>query len=265
MVAPYRIALREDLLARGAGQSYGEMAEQLMRDTVPTDEPVGLLILAFAVPDVVPGRPTASYLSHVCPGGPLAFAVCDQGRAAAFTGLRLAREYARAGDCARALLIVVEQAALHYDLVAPASVPAGHAAVALLLADADADAGAARLDALHQHPGVTPGQLGGLLAADIAAMSAGRAEVTLIMGASLADARQPALGALRAACPAGQVRVAPAGQPYTGVWWELAGALPGCAAQSTEGRVLLADYDPALRYLCLAAIDVQAATGPLAP
>jgi len=67
------------------------MAEALIRELVPADAPVDLIVLAFAVPDVRPGRATATYLSHVCPGNPLAFAVCDQGSAAAFTGLRLAR------------------------------------------------------------------------------------------------------------------------------------------------------------------------------
>ena len=88
------------------------MAEELIRSVVPPDEPVDVLVLAFAVPDARPGRATASYLSHVCPGEPLAFAICDQGSAAAFTGLRLIREYARTGGCARGLLLVVEQAIL---------------------------------------------------------------------------------------------------------------------------------------------------------
>lgn len=262
MIRPHQVQLREDLLGQGAGHSYGEMAEQLLRDTVSADEPVDLLILAFAIPDVIPGRATASYLSHVCPGGPLAFAICDQGRAAAFTGLRLAGEYQRAGDCARALLVVVEQAALHYGLVAPASVPDGHAAVALLLADA----GAARIEAVHQHPDISAGQLGDLLAAEIAAMSPQRPKATLIAGASLGAARPAALRALRAACAEGQVRVAQAGQPYTGVWWELAGALAGPpgAVEGVERTVLLADYDPELRYLCLAVMDIQAG-GSAAP
>jgi len=66
-------------------------------------------------------------------------------------------------------------------------------------------------------------------------------------GSSPGDAR-PAI--------VGQVRVAPAGQPFTGVWWELAGGLPTWTA---EGRLLLlAEYDPALRYLCLSAIDAGA-------
>jgi hypothetical protein len=83
--------------------------------------------------------------------------------------------------------------------------------------------------------------------------------VTLIAGHDLAclaglGAGSPHGEALRAIV--GPVRVAPAGQPSTGVWWELAGGLPTWTAEGR--RVLLAEYDPALGYLCLSAIDAGA-------
>jgi hypothetical protein len=127
------------------GHSYGEMAEALIGPAVAGDEPVDLLILAFSVHDLRPGRQTAAYLSDVTPGAPMAFAVCDQGSAAAFSGLRIAREYAASAGVRRALLIVAEQAALPYDC--PAPVPAEHRAVAMLYAvaaDGDRAAPAAR-------------------------------------------------------------------------------------------------------------------------
>ena len=89
-----------------AGQSYGEMAEALIGSVVSADEPVDLLVLAFAVHDLWPSRQTAAYLSGVTPGTPLAFAICDQGSAAAFSGLTIAREYAASAGVRRALLIV---------------------------------------------------------------------------------------------------------------------------------------------------------------
>ena len=61
------------------------------RDGLPP-RPVDVVILAFAVPDVRAGRTTATYRGAACPGDPLAFAVCDQGPAAAFTALRLAAD-----------------------------------------------------------------------------------------------------------------------------------------------------------------------------
>jgi hypothetical protein len=47
---------------------------------------------------------------------------------------------------------------------------------------------------------------------------------------------------------------APAGRPYTGVWWELAATMANDASDG-GGRVTLIDYDPALRYFCTASVD----------
>jgi hypothetical protein len=83
--------------------------------------------------------------------------------------------------------------------------------------------------------------------------------VTVIAGAQLAQK------ALSAARPVGaEVIVAPAGQPCTGVWWEVAGRLAGWA-ECGGRRVLVADYDPLAGSLCLAVIDVagSSAAGPM--
>ncbi|HVQ92782.1 MAG TPA: hypothetical protein VMU51_17240, partial [Mycobacteriales bacterium] len=137
MVGPYGVPLREDLLRTGSGHTYAQMAEALLPDVLAAGEPVDLLVLAFAIHDIRIGQTTAVYLSSICPGDPLAFAICDQGSAAAFTGLRLISEYASTGDCRRALLVVAEQSALHYQPAPvpgpPAPIPDRHAAVALLL------------------------------------------------------------------------------------------------------------------------------------
>ena len=126
-------ALFGEPLSPALGHSYGEMAEALIGPLVPADEPVDLLVLAFSIHDLRPGRQTAAYLSHVTPGAPMAFAICDQGSAAAFSALRIAREYASSAGIRRALLIVVEQAALPYDC--PVPVPSQHRGVAMLYGD----------------------------------------------------------------------------------------------------------------------------------
>lgn len=222
LARPYRTELRHDLLDRPSGHSYGEMAS-----AVAPGEPVDLVVLAYAVPDVRPGRATATYLSHVLPGGPLAFAVCDQGSAAAFTGLRLIRGYARDGACRRALLIVLEQATLHYEPAAPAAVPDGNVAVAVLCEES----AAARVADIQLHRGVTLDQAYALLAASNA--------TTVIAGAGLAELDLPMVDRVRRASP---------GRPFTGVWWELADEL-------SSGQVLLAEYDEKLGYLCTSTID----------
>src|SRR5438552_2253667 len=105
------------------GLSSASTLELLVLAAVPDGRPVDLLVLAFAIHDVRLGRATALYLSGVCPGEPMAFAVCDQGAAGAFTALRLVGEYARTAGCRRCLLLVVEQSALHYRPAGPAPVP----------------------------------------------------------------------------------------------------------------------------------------------
>jgi hypothetical protein len=234
LVRPYGTVLREDLFGAAFGQSYGEMAA-----AVAPGEPVDVVVLAYAIPDIRPGRATATYLSHVLPGNPLAFAICDQGSAAGFTGLRLVREYLGGDERRRALLIVVEQSALHYEPAAPAPVPDGHFAVALLCAAS----GPARVAAIDQHSGVGL-QLAPALLAESHAQAGSHAR-RAILGAGLAtvDLSTVDLSTVEL------VRRASPGRPCTGVWWELADEL------STGQPLLIAEYDATLGYLCLSTID----------
>jgi hypothetical protein len=250
MARPYAIevpaALFGDPPSPALGHSYGEMAEALIGPAVPPDEPVDLLVLAFSSHDLRPGRQTAAYLSHVTPGAPMALAICDQGSAAAFSGLRIAREYASSAGITRALLIVVEQAALPYDC--PVTVPSQHRGVAMLYGDGHYGDGAmpqARVAGLRQHPGVPPGAVAGLAAADLKELAAGHHAVGLVLS--------DALGAAWTAPAAGRVRVMPPGQPSTGVWWGLIDEFTSDAGH--PDLLVAADYDPHLRYLCLTAFD----------
>lgn len=224
LLRPYAMAVREDQLAAGNGQSYGEMAARLIADVADEDEPVDLLVLAFAVPDVQPGRATATYLSEVCPGNPLSFAICDQGAAAAYTGLRLVSEYVATGGCQRALLILVEQTTPLYDVAGPAPVPARSAGVALLCGFRPDATATGRLGAVEIRGDVSTETAVEHVAASRAA------GLTTIVGSGLSDVDPAAVAA-------------PTGQPFTGVWWrwaEPAGPAP----------VRLIDYDPHQRYLC---------------
>ncbi|HET9143137.1 hypothetical protein [Actinophytocola sp.] len=214
-----------------SGQSYGEMARELLAAVAPA-EPVDLLVLAFSIHDLWPGRATATYLSRLCPGTPLSFAVCDQGSAAPFTGLRIIRDY----GAPRALLIVVEQATLPYDSTAPT--PAEHRGVAMLFGAI----GGPRVTGLRQHPAVAPEAVAGQADRDVTELAAGSDGVRVV--------RSDALAAAWTGHP--DHTTVPAGQPTTGVWWHLADALTGSA-----GLVVAADYDPDLRYLCLAGIEVR--------
>ena len=66
----------------------------------------------------------------------MAFAICgDQGSMAAFSGLRIARAYASSAGIRRALLIVVEQAALPYSCPVVGCHRSTEAGVAMLYGD----------------------------------------------------------------------------------------------------------------------------------
>jgi hypothetical protein len=250
LVRPYGVPLRPDA---SGGHSYGEMLAGLIGGLVPPDQPADVLILGFAMPDVWPDRATATFLSHACPGTPLAFAVCDQGCAAGFTALRLARDYAAGGGCRRVLVALAEQARLDYDPPAPASVPARHAAFAMLCEPQPAPApavggpgkdGTPLLGAVRVLPGVAAGQVPAILRRELAALPVtgpGEEKRSLVLGEGLA----PLVGDV----PGWRSVPLPPGQPLTGVWRELAAwaAMPG------RGSLAIADYDPGLRYLCLAA------------
>jgi hypothetical protein len=247
MLRPYGLELAEDRLVEG--QSYGEMAGALLADHLTARDPVDLLVFAFAVPDVAPWRATACYLSHLCPGRPFAFAVCDQGVIAPFTGLRLIRDYAGAGGGQRALLVVAEQASMPYRQAAPAATPARHAVVALRW-DQGADRAAAgragraapsgRLERVRLHAGISRSRAARLLAGAAADLP-GTGGLTTVVGTGLAG------DAVASGLP-GRVVIAPPEQPGTGVWWEVAAGL--------SGMVLVADYDPGLGQLGLAAIEM---------
>jgi hypothetical protein len=153
MLDPYGLPLDEKLLESGAGQSYGEMAAALVAELIEPDELIDLLVVAFGIPDVWPGRATATYLSEICPGNPLSFAICDQGVASAYTALRLVGEYVRTGACGRALLLALEQPTLPYEVPAGVPVPGRAAAVGLVCA---AQPAAIAIGSVDVYAGVTP-------------------------------------------------------------------------------------------------------------
>ncbi|MER7578516.1 hypothetical protein [Kitasatospora sp. NPDC097691] len=224
LVRPYGLPLREDLLREGVGHSYEELAAGLLREALAEDEPVDLLILAFDTPDVRPGAPSSLALGRSVPGEPLAFAICDQGTAAAFTALRLAADHHRTGACRRAVVVLAEQTALHYRPSEPVPLPERHAAVVLVCEEAPG----AEL-AVRQATGAGPPE---------DAVRARAAE----LGARAVVVRDGGFDA-------GE----PPAQPFTGLWAQLAGHLPRWRRE--ERPVLLAGYDRRLGVLSTVALS----------
>lgn len=248
LARPYGVALREDLLERGAGHTYAEMAEGLLPELLRADETVDLLILTYAMHDARPGQSTALYLSDILPGKPMAFTVCDQGIAGPYTSLRIASEYLRSGDSKRALIVITEQDTLHYEPFAlpdvTVALPDGHTAVAMLLEGV----GSAGFSSVRELPGTAPDDVRDLLAAQLSELAdpADADRRVLLLGGGLSADDADGLGI-------DQVIAAPPGQPCTGVWHELA---QGHAQWARRGAlVTLADYDRQLRTLCLCTIE----------
>ena len=225
MVAPYGLAVREDLLDEGAGHAYGEMCLPLLDELVPADRPADLLVLATAIPDIRYGRTTATFLSGHCAGSPLAFTVCDQGLLAAFTALHLIEAYTRTGTCRRAVLLVAEQPTLYHELPVATPVPDRAAAVGVVLEPG----GPQDTLSVRRHTNVAEHDVAEVLAASV---PPGRS--TVLVGTDLATVGTDVLRC-------GE------NQPLTGLWQELADRLPAWRARGEQ--VVLADYDPAVGHL----------------
>ena len=241
MTAPYGIAVHGELIEQGVGHSYGEMCVPLLAELVSEERPADLLVLATDIPDVRYGRATATYLSWQCAGTPLAFAVCDQGLLAAFTALHLIDGYARTGGCRRAVLLVAEQPTLYHELPEPAPVPVRAAAVGVVL-EPNGSHGAL---SIRRHTKLAEHDVPDVLAAEVARLSRDRPAPTVLLGARLAEA-------IVDHSMDGDVQRCGEGQPFTGIWLELARRLSG--RQDTGGQVLLAEYDPTLGYLFSATV-----------
>lgn len=265
LTRPHGVALPPSL---GTGYDYGEMLAGLIAGLVPPDQPAGTLILGFELPDLSPGRATATYLSHVCPGEPMAFAVCDQGQIIGFTALRLARDLLTDGG--RVLITLAEQPWLGYQPPEPVRVPDRPAAFALLCqagrdgpgsASGDGSGSASgdgpghggwRLGTVLVRPGVPAGEAGALLGHELARATApgppGRpGERLLVLGAGLD---------VTGGFPGWRVSMAGPGQPVTGPWRELArqldGPETGQPGDPAPGQLAIAGYDARLGYLGLA-------------
>ncbi len=241
MTAPYGLAVHEDLIDQGVGHSYGELCAPLLAELVSEDRPADVLVLATAIPDVRFGRSTATYLSWHCPGAPLAFTVCDQGLLAAFTALHLIEGYASSGDCRRAVLVVAEQPTVFHELPVPAPVPDRAAAVGVVL-ETDGPRGTV---SVRRHTRLAEHDVPEALAAEVARLSGDGSPPTVLLGPGLAES----VGNTRIAAKVPECRE---NQPLTGIWLELARQLSDW--QRCGEQVLLAEYDPALKYLFTATV-----------
>jgi hypothetical protein len=229
-------------------QTYAGMVEVLLDRSGPPATQVDLVVIAHAVPDADPRRSAAHVLHHLCPGGPLAFALSDQGVAAPFSAVATAAGYLRTDGFERAVVLILEQAALPYPAVQPVSLPQAGSAVALVLERSDA----MPVLSLDQRPAVEPERVGAVLAE---LTEAAPPESVVVLGPGLAGHVEQAR---RDGTPLARARLAPAGRLCTAVWWELADAW-----EPARGTVV-ADYDPALGGLCVLTLGPRLSGRPAA-
>ncbi|MEV6976288.1 hypothetical protein [Kitasatospora sp. NPDC093806] len=228
LVRPYGLPLREDLLTEGAGHAYEELAAGLLGAALGPDEPADLLIQAFDSPDVRPGAPTSLALSRSCAGTPTALALCDQGTAGAFSALRVADAYQRTGAARRAVVVLAEQTTLHYRPAEPVTLPERHCAVVLVCEEVPAGDGDLTI---HQESMADDESA----AKEVRQQAEALGERTAVLLSAGLDVPYP------------DAVVTPPGQPFTGLWSELAARLQAWRAERRP--VLLADLDRRLGVL----------------
>ncbi|WP_410579401.1 hypothetical protein [Amycolatopsis sp. lyj-108] len=234
LAALYGLRHRDDYFTRVRRNTFTDMIGGVLADLAPLDEPFDLVVLAHSTPDAEPGWP-ACFAADALPGDPLVLAVSDQGAAAAFTALRIVADYATADGFNRALVLILDQTTLmDDDQPAPREVRPTHDAVVALVLSRHADGGgpAIRCQAdLGRDEAI----------ASVTALLAGSRPAALVAG--------PAVGVER---PGVDLVVAEPGRPCTGVWAALVDRLGDWDAGR---RVVLAEYDPALRYLGTCSIE----------
>ncbi|MCX5366492.1 hypothetical protein OG864_48230 [Streptomyces sp. NBC_00124] len=248
LVRPYSVEFRPELLERGERNTFVEMTQELLADLPPLEEPLDLVLVAHTAPDADPRRSTSCYLADVLPGDPLAFNLSDQGTATGFTALRLVSEYADADAFRHALVVLLDQRAFLYDTPGAHDVPRQDCAVALLFGPE----GRAGEPVTRQLTGVAREEVRATLDAVLNEPDGGGSgrPTTLITGQGL-DAEEFGPGL--------DVRPAPPGRPCTGPWSALADVLPEYAGDGPR-RLVVAEYDSTLRYLCVSTLDLEEGT-----
>ncbi|KAA2264198.1 hypothetical protein F0L68_08130 [Solihabitans fulvus] len=219
LVEPFGEKVNEDLLASGAGVSHRDLTDRLTEDEVVLGSAPQLVIVAHALPDVLPFTAVAPYLSKRLGATATSFAVASQGLAAPFTALRIAAAFHRAGRCGEAVIAVLEQTTLATPFSLGGDTPLVDSGVALVFGAGDG-------------PSVTAVTAGSSVGAAVGAHA--NDQDTLVVLGPWAD---------RAELPDGPAvhQVAP-GSYCTSVW--LALAEHWSAWRQRHRRILLCDTDP---------------------
>jgi hypothetical protein len=116
LVEPFGATVDEDLLRSGPNVSHLDLVTHLLEGTdvaeaVSRCRP-GLVVLAYALPDVHPFTAVAPHLNTLFGGEATSFGISQQGLAGPFTALRIVAAFQRSGRCREAVVAVLEQTTL---------------------------------------------------------------------------------------------------------------------------------------------------------
>ncbi|MGW3178576.1 hypothetical protein ACWDD9_04850 [Kitasatospora sp. NPDC001119] len=235
LTAAYGVDHRPELVREAAGNTFADMAGELLAALDPQDRraavatqapPIDLAVVAHATPDLDCRLAAVTSLSERVPGGPLSFAVSECGSNAPFAALRLADAYARRHDLRSVAVFVLDQATFPYETGRDL---AGDAGLALLLTDT----GSLGRLTLWQRTGTGPDDVPAAVRTALAELDA--TGCPLVLGAALDPARD---------LPGhpGRIVRTPPGHPASGTLTALA-ADPAWAA-GREERIAVVDHEP---------------------
>ncbi len=232
-LSPYRVPVAPHRYLGGNRNSVSSMTCAVAAPH-QADGPLDLVIGAHAVPDSDPFLSLSGSYAHRYDADALVFGVSDRGRLAPFSALRIARAHP---GLSRILVVALDQSSVPFEDpgLDDLDTTADHA-VGLLLSAVPGAAGA-RLDLLPDACEVAPGAV----RAAVDAALAGRGVDLVIAG--------PHVGPVTGH----RVVEAPRDQLCTAVWSALAEELSRTRAR----RIALVDYEPSLKYLCLATVDTR--------
>ncbi|MFF4751983.1 hypothetical protein ACWD5R_22975 [Streptomyces sp. NPDC002514] len=228
LLRPFGAEPDKELLQRGAQVHHQDLADLLAEADGVRESRPQLLVVAHALPDVVPFTAVAPYLTSRLGGEATCFAIGQQGLAAPFTALRIASAYRRAGRVREVVLAILEQTTLPTSFPLVEDVPLADSAAALVLGAGPADGAGPAL------AGVAAGvPLDTLLTAGPGHPGPSGTTDTLVVLGSWATQDPPQDVAVHRAAP---------GSYCTGVWLELAENWVDW--RERYGRIVLSDTDP---------------------
>ncbi|MEV4318235.1 hypothetical protein [Actinocrispum sp. NPDC049592] len=219
----YGVTYRPDVAERSGGNSFTTMATELIETMSTPDDPIEIVVVAHATPDIDCRLSAATYLSDALPTTSLVFALSDGGSCTPYTALRVVGDYAWRQGYQSAMVLLMDQATLPYDTGRTLS---GDAAIGILL-QRECQTGLV----LRQVTGVRPEDVATAVA-DVLSEVAGDEPVAVIAGTGIDPGRDLPEHAEALWC-------AETGFPCTATWEGLARFF----GTASGGRVVLADYE----------------------